>query len=358
MKAAVTGAGGLIGANLVRCLLAAGDDVLAIARPSSDLAALGGVDVDIRRLALADADALAATLAGVDVLFHTAMHFTYDRRRERELDEALAATDSVLAAARRAGVGRVVLTSSSVVYGHSDRLAARDETAALAQDSDANAYVRAKVRQHARAFAQAEALGLDLVAACPTVTVGPHGTALGPSNGLVVAYLADPLRLTWPGGCNIAAAADVAAGHRLLALRGTPGAAYLLGGENLAWPQLHGLVAELAGVAPPRLSLTHGAAYLAAATEEAVARARRRRPLTTRDQAAMVGRWYWYDDARARALGYRPHPARAALAEAISWLAASPHVSREVRAGLRLHDDVYAVRHRGAAAALPAAGAA
>jgi dihydroflavonol-4-reductase len=63
----------------------------------------------------------------------------------------------------------------------------------------------------------------------------------------------------------------------------------------------------------------------------------------------MIGRHYWYSHAKAEAIGYRPRPARAALAEAISWLAASRHVSRELRAGLRLHPDVYAARRAQAA---------
>jgi dihydroflavonol-4-reductase len=58
----------------------------------------------------------------------------------------------------------------------------------------------------------------------------------------------------------------------------------------------------------------------------------------------MVGRYYWYSHVKAAALGYEPAPARDALIETISWLAASPHVTREVRAGMRLADDIYRFR--------------
>ena len=58
----------------------------------------------------------------------------------------------------------------------------------------------------------------------------------------------------------------------------------------------------------------------------------------------MVGRYYWYSHAKAAALGYAPAPARDALIETISWLAASPHITREVRARMRLSADIYRFR--------------
>jgi dihydroflavonol-4-reductase len=72
----------------------------------------------------------------------------------------------------------------------------------------------------------------------------------------------------------------------------------------------------------------------------------RRPPATTRAQAKMVGRYYWYRHDRAAALGFTPEPARQALAEAVAWLAASPHISRQLRSTLRLAPEVYEARRR------------
>lgn len=352
MKALVTGANGLIGANLVRDLLARHVQVRGLVREHSNLAALAGLEIELCRADVSTGGtALQDAARGCELVFHTALAFTYDQRRVAELQmAALRGTENVLRAARAAGVSRVVLTSSSVVFGYGLTPACRSESDQPAPAAGENSYVSAKIGQDARAFGLGRALGVEVVAACPTVCVGPHGTALGPSNGLVMAYLLDPFRATFPGGCNLVSTADVAAGHWLVSQHGTPGGHYILGGQNLTWPQLHALVADLAGVERPRVQLNHTLAYLAAAAEEIRARIGGHPALVTRDQAAMVGRYYWYDDGRARELGYRPRDARDALAEAISWLAMSPHVSRELRATLRLHDDVYAVRHRGGAA--------
>ena len=89
---------------------------------------------------------------------------------------------------------------------------------------------------------------------------------------------------------------------------------------------------------------TRRSTFLAATAEELRATIGGRAPLSTREQAAMVGRYYWYSHAKAAALGYAPASARAALIETISWLAASPHISREVRAGMHLAADIYRFR--------------
>jgi dihydroflavonol-4-reductase len=346
MTALVTGASGLIGANLARDLLARGVAVRAVTRAGSNRAAIDGLGVDLVVADVrTDRGVLERAAEGCSYVFHTALNFTYDPRRQQELDEAaLAGTDNVLRAAHAAGVRRVVVTSSSVVFGYSRTPSARDESSGIAAEGGDNAYVRAKIRQHRRALSLGAELGLEVVMVCPTVTVGAHGTNLGPSNGLIVRYLADPFRATYSGGCNLVAAADVAAGHWLAATAGATGAAYLLGSENLEWSDLHRTVAELAGVEAPRMRLNHTMTFLAAAFEEIRAGLSGRAALGNRAESTMTGRYYWYDDARMRALGYSPRPARTALAEALAWLAATPHVSREVRTSLRLHRDVYTAR--------------
>ena len=83
---------------------------------------------------------------------------------------------------------------------------------------------------------------------------------------------------------------------------------------------------------------------LLAAAEELRARIKGQSPIITREQATMLGRYYWYDHSRATALGYVPRPARAAIADAIAWLSAGSHIARETRAGMHLHADVFAAR--------------
>lgn len=350
MNALVTGAAGLVGAGIVRALLDSGDVVRALVRLESDTTLLRGLPLDIVTGDVLSAEGLAAAMEGTELVFHAAAHFAYFGRTASQLEEtAISGTRHVLQAARAAGARRVVVTSSSVVLGYSRDGDVRDESCELASEAGEAPYVVAKLRQDRLTLDLGEELGLEVVLVCPTMTLGPSGTRLGPSNALVVAYLADPLRTTYPGGCNIVSSLDVGRAHLLAAKLGGAGERYLAGSENLEYESLHGMIGELCGVGGPRLRAGHTACYLAAAAEEASAHLQRRAPLTTREQARMVGRYYWYSHARLARLGYAPRAARATLAGAVSWLAASPHVSRELRAGLRLSREVYAARREEAA---------
>jgi dihydroflavonol-4-reductase len=338
MNALVTGATGIIGAHLVRELVSAGHEVAALVRPASDRRCLSGVRLTFFEGNVLDPASLQRCLEGRDVVFHAAAIFAYWGNSRDTLDRvAVEGTRNVLDAAAVARVQRVVLTSSSVVFGSSTRAAVRTESDSF-EDPDAAPYVLSKVHQDRAAFAAAQALGLHLVAACPTLAVGAHDYRLSTSNAMLTTYLNDPWRSTFPGGGNIAWARDIARGHILLAERGQAGERYLLGGENLTWLQLHQALSEVCSLGGPWLSLNHTASYLAAAAAQFFSQVSGRSPAVTLDQARMVGRFYWYDHRKAAALGYRPVPARAAILEALRWLVTTCHINRFVRAGIRLPD--------------------
>jgi dihydroflavonol-4-reductase len=344
MKALVTGATGLVGSHIVRALIRHGHAARALVRASSDRAALSGLPVDVVIGDVLDPASLAAAMDGCDVVFHAAAYFTYWGRSLEDLQRtASTGTANVLNAAAMSRIRRVIVTSSSVVFGYSDGPVARDERS-LPQAEDTTPYVTSKILQDRLALEMSSELDLDVVLVCPTVVVGPFAPTLGPSNGVISAYLDDPLRLTYPGGGNIVAASDVGEGHVIVATAGSAGERYIIGGENLEWRTIHGLISELCGTQGPLLTANHTLCYLGAFGEEIRAQLLDRAPKTTRRQASMVGRYYWYSHRRAARLGFVPMPARAALSLALSWLVASTHVSREARTRLRLADEVWAAR--------------
>jgi dihydroflavonol-4-reductase len=58
----------------------------------------------------------------------------------------------------------------------------------------------------------------------------------------------------------------------------------------------------------------------------------------------MAGRYYWYSHDKAAGLGYAPASVRDAMVKTLSWLAASRHISREVRARMHLSHEIYRFR--------------
>jgi dihydroflavonol-4-reductase len=340
MRAAVTGANGLLGAHVVRALQEAGHNAVAVVRERADLRGLTGVDAPLARADTRSRDALLRAFDGAELVVHCAAVYSYSEDASRLERSNVDGTRRVMEAASEAGVRRVVLTSSSVTCGSSAGPYQRDESGAI-EDEWVPPYFRTKQRQEQVAAEVADARGLELVVACPTVVLGGPDWRLVPSNAVLVRYLLDPTRTTFPGGCNVVAVRDVARGHVLLAEHGTPGERYLLGGEDLGWRTLHTLVSELTGISGPHLTGSRSSAWLAASVAEGVARLTGKPSLATRDEARTVGRWYWYSSAKAAGLGYTARPARAAVAGALAWLVTSPHVPRLARENLTLAQEVY-----------------
>ena len=344
MKALVTGANGFIGSNLIRELLAHNYEVRGMVRQSSDLRALDGVDVELVCGDLQALKSIEAAAQDREIVFHVAGVFAYWGVPGDDLiQNSVEGTRNVLDACSRAGVRRIVVTSSSVACGSSTTKEIRDETHQLARDDQAP-YVVAKAIQERTAFEEALKLDIECLAVLPAMTVGPYDYRLLPSNALLVNFLKDPFRHTFHGGVNIVSVRDVARGHRLVAEQGLGGERYLLAGENLDYLTLHQRIARLCGVPAPIAPMTHTAAVLSATFLEAVARVSGANPSFTRDEARMLGRYYWYSHDKAVRLGYAPRCATQALAEAFGWLVVSPHVSKALRRKLRLSREVYAAR--------------
>jgi nucleoside-diphosphate-sugar epimerase len=113
MRVAVTGATGLVGANLVAALDEAGHRVRATRRSTSDVSALAELRVAWVEADLADAAALAAAFEGAEVVFHCAAAVTVKRRVDPGIHDAnVVGTGNVIeasglrAAAARGGARR------------------------------------------------------------------------------------------------------------------------------------------------------------------------------------------------------------------------------------------------------------
>jgi dihydroflavonol-4-reductase len=347
MKVLVTGATGLIGHHVASALGAAGHDVAAMVRPGRAPWGLRIGEVEVRHGDVLDTNSLIDSVRGTEAVVHVAGMFAYGSAAAAAVGRTnVHGTRNVLAAAATAGVRRVVVTSSSVVFGSSTSPVERDESSAF-YDRAAPAYYVAKHLQHVEAFRLGEELGIEVVAACPTVTLGGPDPHLAPSNAIITDYLDDPWKATWSGGVNVVDVRDVAAGHALLLGEGEPGGAYVLGGTNLTWRELHAAIGELTGAGGPNGTTWRGAVLLTAAWSEARARIAGGRPGVTRDQSRTIGRYYWYTSGRAAALGYTSRPVHETLVEAVGWMARHRRLSAAGRSSLRLHPAVRAaqVRH-------------
>ncbi len=113
MTTLVTGATGFLGSHVASQLLARGESVRVLARPTSDLRALAGLAVERVTGDLRDPNSLAAALEGVSCVFHVAADYRLWARHPQEIYESnVTGTRNLLEAARVAGVKRFIYTST------------------------------------------------------------------------------------------------------------------------------------------------------------------------------------------------------------------------------------------------------
>jgi len=121
MQALITGGAGFIGSNIAMELSGQGWGVRILDNLSSGYRGnLDGLAVDFRHGDVRDAAAVADAVGGCDVVFHLAASVGNKRSIDDPIDDSsvnVIGTLQVLEAARKAGVRKIVASSSAGIYG-------------------------------------------------------------------------------------------------------------------------------------------------------------------------------------------------------------------------------------------------
>lgn len=301
----ITGAGGLIGKDLVLSQLDRGHQVRALdlnvasLKPFVERANLEIVTGD-----LTDSSSIAAIVAEVDVVYHLASaHLDPGLSDSEYFRVNVTATRKLLEEAQKAGVGRFVHCSSNGVFGRIERLPANEATPCR----PTNIYERTKLLGEQEALAIFRKCRFPVVVARPSWVIGPscprtvrlmravfHGRFVVFGSGRTLRH---PIYIT-----------DAVRGLELCALRGKPGEVYLLAGEKpVTVTELVETIASLRGLRLPsvRLPIFFGlaAAFLLQGACELL---RRRAPFTVRTLDFFIKN-NAYDISKARReLGFVP----------------------------------------------------
>ena len=333
----VTGATGFVGWHVARNLLARGQKVRALvrdaARSARPLAELEGIETaagDLR-----DEDSLARATAGCGVVYHVAADYRLwaPRRDVQEMYRSnVDGTRNVLAAAQRAGVERVVYTSTvgCIGMGTAGELGSEDTPVSI--DEMQGPYKRSKF------LAEEIALGSDLpvVIVNPTAPVGDHDFRPTPTGRIVVDFLRGAMPAFLDTGLNVVYAGDVAEGHVLACERGRSGERYILGGENLTLQQIFAKLQEVTGKPAPKTRIPYAVAYAAGVVSTGWAAVTGREPRAPLDGVRMARKKMWVrHDKAARELGYSARPAVEALRRAAEWFEANGYCADLADGGRR-----------------------
>jgi dihydroflavonol-4-reductase len=319
----VTGATGFLGWHVVKRLNERGIRPRVLELRGSNLDLLGRLNVERCDGDLGDARATAAACEGVDTLLHTAFKVSVGSgaallEEMRRIN--VTGTGQLLDTAAGAGVRRAVVSGSALAVGVNRRPQPLDESADWSEHHFDFPY--AVVRREAEQAALSRSRATFVVSSvAPSFTLGPEDPVGAPANKLLKGVIKGNIRVSVPVGFGCLDVRDFAAGMVAAGERGTSGQRYLLSGENVTARQFLEQAAAVAGVKPPWFQLPPFVLHVAVAAVVGVSALRRKPAPVSRSVLQLLGRYAWYDTARARTeLGWSPRPLRTTLEDTVSWL--------------------------------------
>lgn len=315
----VTGGSGFVGGALLERLVADGREVRALAR--SDEAAEGVSELGAIPVAgdVLDLDGLTDVMHGCEVVFHAAGVNAICLRDPRlMLHTNVEGSGNVIVAARRAGVRRVVYTSSASAIGEPHGTVGREDSPH--RGSFLSSYERSKYLAERRVIAWSEGLGVDVVSVNPSSVQGPGRT--GGSARLLLDLANGRLPALVDATLSIVDVADCTQAHLLAEERGAAGERYLVSGVTLTVREAVELLRTVAGVPERARFVPSWVVRAGGSAVEVVARLARRDPPVCREAVRTLLNGHRYDGSRAeRELGLRYTPLEETLVRTLIWYA-------------------------------------
>ncbi|MEQ1354722.1 MAG: hopanoid-associated sugar epimerase [Candidatus Acidiferrum sp.] len=327
MTTLVTGAAGFLGSHVAHQLVAAGENVRVLVRTSSSNRAIADLPLAYVTGDLRDQASLQRAMQGVQRVFHVAADYRLWAKNPQDIyDSNVGGTKNLLAAAKQAGIERLIYTSTVATIAV-DRPQLPNEFTDSKLDEMVGHYKRSKWMAEQEVLQAAKA-GFPAVVAMPTTPVGPWDWKPTPTGKIIVDFLNGKMPGYVETGLNFVAVEDCAAGHLLVAEKGKIGERYLLGSENLTLKQVLDILAHLTGLPAPRLKIPRVLALGVAYAETAFSRLIGREPQIPVEGVKIAQHLMFVDCARAqRELGFQSEPVAAAFERAVRWYEKNGYVS-------------------------------
>jgi dihydroflavonol-4-reductase len=284
------------------------------------------LEVEVVTGDLRDRESLDRAVAGCGAVFHVAADYRLWAKDPSELYRSnVDGTRNLLEAARRAGVEKVVYTSTVGCIGiPEDRPGSEDVEVHLEEMTGAYKRSKFQAEQLALEFARA---GLPVVIVNPTAPIGDHDFKPTPTGKIVVDFLKGAMPAFVDTGLNLVDVEDISDGHLLALERGRSGERYILGCENLTLEQILMRLAGISGGHAPRWRIPYAVAYAAGLASTGWANLTGQEPRAPLDAVKMARKKMFVSlDKAKRELGFNPGPVDGALKRAVDWFRANGYV--------------------------------
>jgi dihydroflavonol-4-reductase len=328
LKAFVTGATGFLGSHVARVLRDQGADLRLLVRSTSNLRNLEGLQAETATGDLRDAASVETAMSGCDTVFHVAADYRLWVRDPAEMYRSnVDGTRTILEAARKNSVQRLVYTSSVATVGFTGNGHPADEDSPVSLADMIGHYKRSKFMAEQVAL-EAGRGGMHLVIVNPTTPVGEQDVKPTPTGRIVVDFLKRKFPAYVETGLNLVDVRQCALGHVAAWEKGKPGERYILGGENLTLKQILDKLGRITGLPSPKLKLPYLFALAAGVVDETITgRMLHREPRATVDTVRMGRKKMFASSGKAeRELGWKIVPVEGALRRAVEWFRGNRYV--------------------------------
>ena len=250
MKVFVTGATGFIGSRLALRLAGEGMEVHALYRDMGKTSIISHPNLVWFKGDILDPGSLKAAAEGCSGIYHTAAFAKVWHKDPSAIYRLnIEGTMNVILAGIHAGAKRVVCTSTAGVLGPSGPGSVVDENSPQPENFFTDYEASKSILE--KTLKTIQNSGIEIVIVNPTRVYGPG--VLSDSNGvtrMMQKYAAGKWHIIPGNGKSIGNyvyVEDVVQGHLLAMENGRAGERYVLGGENLTYDELFGIMAELSG---------------------------------------------------------------------------------------------------------------
>ncbi|MEZ5037826.1 MAG: NAD-dependent epimerase/dehydratase family protein [Chitinophagales bacterium] len=319
-KVVVSGAGGHIGFNVAKKLLANNYEVLLLVRSINvNIIELKNLGASIHSCNLLEERTYLPQIENFDAFFHLAAENTTSMQNEaRVLENTLQLTKSVAEACVKAGIQTLIYTSSVVVLGRSK------DTNRLINENDVverpeSPYVKGKLEAEKFLIQFAKDKNIDIRHIYPSWVVGPGDAKLTPPHKVIKDFVSKGQAFYFDGGISIADVEAVADAQISALENGTPNGKYIIGGENITFNAFYEILSGFSGKKQPKLKLPKWFIYFGALVLDILLKIfGKRSPVSPEYVESVVGNYSWYDSNKAiKELDYQPEAAKEILRKAI-----------------------------------------
>ena len=304
----VTGASGFLGHHIIDELLAAGYELRALVRNSSNRQFAWSSMVEVVEGDVLDLGSLEKALEGIDTVVHAASVVSYWRKRHREMRKInVEGTANLVNLCIEQGINKWVHVSSIAALGKDTKEKWITEETPWNAGQTASAYAQSKYDQELEVY-RGIAEGLEAVIVNPGLILGKTHNWQA-NTGKLFSVVSGGLSYVNRGSTGVVGAMDVARSIRLLLEKEVPaGERFVLVGENVSQKKLLGKIAKALGVKPPTRTLAPWLSMTVGYLSQLLARFSGKEPVITPETMRSSLRGYLYNGEKICQYGFSYDP--------------------------------------------------